>query len=71
MRRRWWIRALLVIYMLPWRLAAVQAFIQFHWIVIGELGLIDRVLSELFGIDGPPGSVTVGSRTGCNIIAYI
>src|SRR4029077_4582874 len=71
MRRRWWLRALLVIYMLPWRLAAVQAFIRFHWIVIGELGLIDRVLSELFGIDGPPGSVTVGARPGCNIIAYI
>src|SRR6266478_7306176 len=32
MRRRWWIRALLVIYMLPWVLAAVQAFISVHWI---------------------------------------
>src|SRR5438046_10765213 len=26
MRRRWWIRALLVIYILPWALPAVQAF---------------------------------------------
>src|SRR5438477_13147874 len=53
MRRRWWIKALLVIYVLPWALAAVQACISFHWMLIGELGLIDRLLSELFGIDGP------------------
>jgi multiple sugar transport system permease protein len=71
MRRRWWIRALLVIYILPWALAAVQAFTSFHWILIGELGLIDRVLSELFGIDGP---IWFGNRwlaLGCDIIAYI
>src|SRR5437870_1699108 len=34
LRRRWWIRALLVIYILPWALAAVQAFISIHWILI-------------------------------------
>ena len=44
MRRRWWIRALLVIYMLPWALPAVQAFISVHWILIGEQGLVDRLL---------------------------
>src|SRR5439155_6013630 len=38
LRRRWWIRALLVLYMLPWVLAAVQAFISVHWILIGEMG---------------------------------
>src|SRR5260221_13522006 len=53
LRRRWWIRALLAIYVLPWALAAAQACVSFHWMLIGELGLIDRLLSELFGIDGP------------------
>ena len=52
-RRRWWIMALLVIYILPWAPAAVQSFISFRWMLIGELGLVDRVLSEAFGIDGP------------------
>ena len=52
-RRSWWIKILLVVYVLPWMLAAVQAFISIHWMLIGELGLVDRVLSELFGIKRP------------------
>ena len=54
MQRRWWTKALLVIYILPWLLPAVQTGIAFHWMLIGEPGLIDRVLFELFGIDGSP-----------------
>jgi len=53
MRRRWWIRALLAVYILPWALAAAQACVSFHWMLIGEQGLVDGVLSALFGIDGP------------------
>lgn len=71
MRRRWWIRLLLTIFFLPWLLAAVQAFISFHWMLIGEQGLVDRVLSELFGIDGP---MWFGHRwlaLGSNVVAYI
>ena len=71
MRRRWWIKALLVIYILPWALAAVQAFISFHWMLIGELGLVDRVLSELFGIDGPTWFNHRWLALGCNITSYI
>ena len=51
MRRRRWIKALLVIYIVPWLLAAVQAFISFHWMLIGELGFVDSLLSTLFSID--------------------
>ncbi|MFZ2142531.1 MAG: sugar ABC transporter permease, partial [Xanthobacteraceae bacterium] len=43
MRRRWWIKALLVIYILPWALPAVPAFLSFHWMLIGEQGLLDSV----------------------------
>lgn len=53
LRPRWWIRALLPIFMLPWLIAAVQACVSWHWMLIGEPGLIDRLLSVLFGIDGP------------------
>jgi multiple sugar transport system permease protein len=70
MRRRWWIRALLVIYMLPWALAAVQSFISFHWMLIGEPGLVDGVLA-LFGIDGPIWFNDRWLAFGSNIIAYI
>src|SRR5438874_13687034 len=52
-RRRWWIRALLAVYILPWALAAAQACVSFHWMLIGEQGLVDGVLMALSGIDGP------------------
>jgi multiple sugar transport system permease protein len=53
LRRRWWIKPLLAVFVLPWLIAAAQACVSFHWMLIGELGLVDRILSELFGIDGP------------------
>jgi multiple sugar transport system permease protein len=71
MRRSWWIKALLVVYVLPWMLAAVQAFISIHWMLIGELGLVDRVLSELFGINGPIWFNDRRLALGSDIIAYI
>jgi multiple sugar transport system permease protein len=53
-RRRRWIKVLLAIYILPWTLPAVPAFLSFHWMLVAnERGLINRLLSVLFGIDGP------------------
>ena len=53
MRRRWWIRALLPVFMLPWALPAIPAFVSFHWMLIGDEGLVNSLLSKLFGIQGP------------------
>jgi multiple sugar transport system permease protein len=71
MRRRWWIKALLAVYILPWALAAAQACISFHWMLIGEQGLVDGVLSALFGIDGPNWFNHRWLALGSNITAYI
>jgi multiple sugar transport system permease protein len=71
LRPRWWIRALLVIYLLPWTLAAVQAFISVHWILIGEPGLVNRLLEEFFGIDGPLWFNNRWLALGSNTAAYI
>ncbi|MFL5268974.1 MAG: carbohydrate ABC transporter permease [Stellaceae bacterium] len=71
MRRRWWIRALLVIYILPWALPAVQAFTSVHWILIGEMGLVNRLLEELFGIEGPMWFSHWGLAFGANVASYI
>jgi multiple sugar transport system permease protein len=70
MRRRWWIRALLAVYVLPWVIAAAQACISFHWMLQQE-GLIDGVLSALFGIDGPIWFNDRWLALGSNIIVYI
>jgi len=71
LRRRWWIRALLAVYVLPWALAAVQSSISFHWMLIGEQGLVDRLLSEGLGIDGPIWFNDRSLALGSNIIVYI
>jgi multiple sugar transport system permease protein len=70
LRRRWWIKPLLAVYVLPWLIAAAQACVSFHWMLIGEWGLVDRVLSELFGIDGPIWFNDRWLAVGSNIIAY-
>ena len=71
MRRRRWIKALLVIYILPWALPAVPAFISFHWMLIGEQGLVDGLLQALFGIDGPIWFNHRALALASNIVAYI
>jgi multiple sugar transport system permease protein len=70
-RRRWWIKALLPIYILPWALPAVPAYISFHWMLIGEQGLLDSVLQALFSIDGPIWFNHRWLALGSNIVAYI
>jgi multiple sugar transport system permease protein len=71
LRRRWWIRALLAVFILPWLIAAAQACVSFHWMLIGELGLIDRLLSEVFGIDGPLWLNDRALAVGANTVAYV
>ena len=71
MRRRWWIKALLPVYILPWALPAIPAFVSFHWMLIGEEGLVDSVLWVLFGIHGPIWFNDRRLALGWNIVAYI
>ena len=71
MRHRWWIKALLAVFILPWVVAAAQACVSFHWMLIGEQGLVDSVLSALFGIEGPNWFNDRWLALGSNIIAYI
>jgi multiple sugar transport system permease protein len=68
---RWWIKALLVAFILPWLIAAAQACISFHWMLSGRWGLIDGVLWELFGIEGPEWLNERWLALGSDIVAYI
>ena len=71
MRRRWWTKVLLGIYMLPWALPAIPAFVSFHWMLIGEEGFVNSVLSALFGIHGPLWFNNRWLALGSNIVSYI
>ena len=71
LRRCWWIRALLGVYILPWAIAAAQARVSFHWMLVGQQGLVDGALAALFGIDGPLWLNDRWLALGSNIVAYI
>ena len=71
MRKRWWIKALLVIYILPWATPALPAYISIHWFVNGQWGMLNNVLYMLFGIDGPVYLNDHWMGLACNIGAYI
>jgi multiple sugar transport system permease protein len=70
MRRRWWIKALLPVYILPWALPSIPAFVSFHWMLIGEEGLVDSLLWAIFGIRGPIWFTSRWLALGSNIVAY-
>jgi multiple sugar transport system permease protein len=71
MRRRWWIKALLALWMLPWALPAIPAYVSFHWMLIGNYGFLDSLLSALFDIDGPTWFDERWLALGWDIVAYI
>jgi multiple sugar transport system permease protein len=72
MRPRRWIKALLVIYILPWTLPAVPAFLSFHWMLVADRqGLLDGLLSVLFGVEGPDWFAQGWLALACDIVSYI
>jgi multiple sugar transport system permease protein len=53
MRKGWWTKALLVVFVLPWAIPTLPSFISIHWMLNGEWGLLNNALYILFGIEGP------------------
>jgi multiple sugar transport system permease protein len=69
MRRGWWVKAMLVVSMLPWVLPAQTAFISFHWMTI-YWGFLNSLLEKGFGIEGPDWLSHYWLALGANIVAY-
>jgi multiple sugar transport system permease protein len=53
MRRSWWTKGLLLVFVLPWAVPALPSFISIHWMLNGQWGLINNFLWNVFGFDGP------------------
>ena len=71
MRKRWWSKALLVIFILPWATPALPAYMSIHWFFNGQWGMLNSALYTLFDIDGP---IYLNDRwpgLACNIGSYI
>src|ERR1700742_1642849 len=71
MRKRWWIKALLVVFILPWATPALPAYMSIHWFFNGQWGMLNNVLYMLLGIDGPVYLNSHWMGLACNISAYI
>jgi multiple sugar transport system permease protein len=52
-RPGWWTKVLLIIFVLPWAVPALPTFISIHWMLDGQWGLLNNILWEFFGINGP------------------
>jgi multiple sugar transport system permease protein len=71
MRKRWWIKALLVVFILPWATPALPAYMSIHWFLNGQWGMLNNILYALFGIDGPVYLNSHWMGLASNIGAYI
>jgi multiple sugar transport system permease protein len=71
MRKRWWIKALLVVFILPWATPALPAYMSIHWFLNGQWGMLNNILYLLLGIDGPVYLNSHWMGLACNIGAYI
>jgi multiple sugar transport system permease protein len=71
MRKRWWSKALLVVFILPWATPALPAYMSIHWFLNGQWGMLNNVLYMLFGYDGPVYLNEHWTGLAANIAAYI
>jgi multiple sugar transport system permease protein len=53
MRPGWWVKVLLLIFVLPWAMPALPSFMSIHWMLNGQWGLLNNILWTAFGVDGP------------------
>ncbi len=71
MRPGWWMKALLLIYVLPWAVPALPTFISIHWMLNGDWGLLNNALYALFHIQGPSWLGERWLALGSAIISHI
>src|ERR1700728_4039202 len=71
MRRSWWTKGLLLIYVLPWAVPALPTFISIHWMLNTDYGLGNNIIYDLTGSNGVPLLDQRWRAMGSVIAAYI
>jgi multiple sugar transport system permease protein len=71
MQRGWWVRALLVVFLLPWALPALSVFLSIHYMLVSQWGLLDTLWTAVTGADGPLFLVSRSMAMASNILSYI
>ena len=70
-RKGWWIKGLMVIFILPWATPALPAYMSIHWFLNGQWGMLNNILYALFEFDGPTYLNEHWTGLASNIGAYI
>ena len=71
MRKRWWIKALLMVFILPWAVPALPTFLSIHWMLNGDWGLIDNLIWAAFHVNGPSYLDSRWPALAADTVAYI
>src|SRR5487761_2118616 len=71
MRKRWWIKALLMVFILPWAVPALPTFLSIHWMLNGDWGLIDNLIWAAFHVNGPSYLDSRWTALAADTVAYI
>lgn len=71
MRKRWWIKALLIVFILPWAIPALPTFLSIHWMLNGNWGLINNLVWEISGANAPSWLDHRWLALGSDIVAYV
>jgi multiple sugar transport system permease protein len=71
MRKGWWTKTLLLIFMLPWAVPAIPSYISINWMLNGQWGLINNFIWLVAQVDGPPWLDNADYAMGSVIYAHI
>ena len=71
MRRRWWTKPLMMIFILPWAVPALPTFLSIHWMLNGDWGLVDNLIYALFHVNAPSWLDHRWYALGADIVAYM
>jgi multiple sugar transport system permease protein len=71
MRPGWWMKTLLLIFVLPWAVPQISTFISIHWMLNGEWGFLNNVLYTLFHIEGAHWLNDRWTALGAVIVSHI
>jgi multiple sugar transport system permease protein len=71
MNRSWWVRSLLVVFLLPWALPALVVFTSIHLMLVTQWGLLDSLIRAVTGNDGPLFLTSQWMALAANIVSYI
>ena len=71
MRPGWWMKVLLLIFVLPWAVPQISTFISIHWMLNGEWGFLNNALYTLFHVEGPSWLNDRWMALGAVIVSHI